>query len=217
MSFLQFAVWGAYLTSMGNYLASIGLAPRIGLFYAMQGIVSIVMPAVMGIVADRWIPVQRLLGYCHALAAVFIIMAGWYGANAGTEASFSTLFLLYSLSVTFYMPTIALSNSVAYTVLTDNGYDTIKAFPPIRTLGTVGFIFAMLFVNFSGMLNGSLLLILVKQMVLSFQNTYQQFYVSGFLGIILFLFSFFTATLCSKQQCRKNLDRCVGFKGICVI
>jgi len=63
MSFLQFAVWGAYLTSMGSYLASIGMGGKIGLFYAMQGIVSIIMPAIMGIVADRWIPVQRLLGY----------------------------------------------------------------------------------------------------------------------------------------------------------
>src|SRR5690606_39847595 len=67
MNFLEFAVWGAYLTSMGNYLGSIGLGPKIGLFYAMQGIVSIFMPAILGIVADRWIPVQRLLGISHAL------------------------------------------------------------------------------------------------------------------------------------------------------
>ena len=73
MNFLQFAVWGAYLTSMGNYLGSIGLGPKIGLFYAMQGIVSIFMPAILGIVADRWIPAQRLLGICHAIAAIFII------------------------------------------------------------------------------------------------------------------------------------------------
>src|SRR5690554_1111518 len=214
MSFLQFAVWGAYLTSMGNYLASIGLAPRIGLFYAMQGIISIVMPAVMGIVADRWIPVQRLLGYCHALAAAFIIMAGFYGASAGADASFSTLFLLYSLSVTFYMPTIALSNSVAYTVLTNNGYDTIKAFPPIRTIGTVGFIFAMLFVNFSGMLNGAFAFNFGKTAeFLSFQNTYHQFYVSGVLGIVLFLFSsLLPHCAVSSSSEKKTLTDVLGLK-----
>src|SRR5690554_8079882 len=184
MSFLQFAVWGAYLTSMGNYLASIGMASKIGLFYAMQGIVSIILPAVMGIIADRWIPVQRLFGYCHGLAAGFIIAAGYYGMIMGAEAEFSTLFFLYSCSVAFYMPTIALSNSVSYTLLTNNNYDTIKAFPPIRTLGTVGFIVAMLLVNFMGIENGSISFNFTGKIgFVSFQNTYSQFFVSGILGI----------------------------------
>lgn len=214
LSFLQFAVWGAYLTSMGNYLASIGMASKIGLFYAMQGIVSIFMPAIMGIIADRWIPVQRLLGYCHALAALFIISAGYYGYTAGSNTDFATLFSLYSLSVAFYMPTIALSNSVAYTVLTNNNYDTIKAFPPIRTMGTVGFIYAMLFVNFNGMLNGTFSFNFDNiEGFLSFQNTYHQFYVSGILGIILFLFSF-SLPHCSinKTDEKKTLSNVLGLK-----
>ncbi len=214
LSFLQFAVWGAYLTSMGNYLASIGMASKIGLFYAMQGIVSIFMPAIMGIIADRWIPVQRLLGYCHALAAFFIISAGYYGYTAGSNTDFATLFSLYSLSVAFYMPTIALSNSVAYTVLTNNNYDTIKAFPPIRTMGTVGFICAMLFVNFNGMLNGAFSFNFDNiEGFLSFQNTYHQFYVSGILGIILFLFSF-SLPHCSinKTDEKKTLSDVLGLK-----
>lgn len=53
MNFLQFAVWGSYLTSMGSYLASVGLASNIGFFYAIQGVVSLFMPALMGVVADR--------------------------------------------------------------------------------------------------------------------------------------------------------------------
>ena len=213
MSFLQFAVWGAYLTSMGNYLEkSAGMASKIGLFYAMQGIVSIVLPAVMGIIADRWIPVQRLLGYCHALAAIFIIAAGFYGASANVE--FPTLFLLYSCSVAFYMPTIALSNSVAYTVLTDNNYDTIKAFPPIRTLGTVGFICAMLFVNFTGMIDGSYGINFSNNPAfLSFQNTHHQFFVSGILGIILFLFSFVLPHCpVNKGEGKKTLSDALGLR-----
>ena len=214
MSFLQFAVWGAYLTSMGNYLASIGMASKIGLFYAVQGVVSIFMPAIMGIIADRWIPVQRLLGYCHALSALFIIAAGYYGASSGEAADFYTLFTLYTLSVAFYMPTIALSNSVSYTVLTNNNYDTIKAFPPIRTLGTVGFIFAMLFVNFSGFTSGNFdFNFSANNDFVSFQNTYHQFYVSGFLGIVLFLYSF-TLPNCeiNKTEGKKSLSDALGLK-----
>lgn len=214
MSFLQFAVWGAYLTSMGNYLASIGMASKIGLFYAMQGIVSIILPAVMGIIADRWIPVQRLLGYCHGLAAGFIIAAGYYGMTMGSQAEFSVLFSLYSCSVAFYMPTIALSNSVSYTVLTNNNYDTIKAFPPIRTLGTVGFICAMLFVNFTGIKDGSLSFNFTNQIGFpSFQNSYAQFYVSGVLGILLFLYSF-ALPHCpiNKDEEKKTLSEALGLK-----
>jgi len=79
MNFLQFGVWGAYLTCMGIYLSNIGMASHIGPFFAMQGIVSIFMPALMGIVADRWIPAQRLLGFCHLLAGLFMSAAAWYG------------------------------------------------------------------------------------------------------------------------------------------
>ena len=79
MNVIQWAVWGAYLTSMGSYLASVGLSTRIGIFYAMQGIVSIFMPTLMGIVADHKIPAQRLLGICHGIAGAAMLGAGLYG------------------------------------------------------------------------------------------------------------------------------------------
>ena len=191
MSFLEFAVWGAYLTSMGNYLGSIGLGPKIGSFYAMQGIVSIFMPAIMGIVADRWIPVQRLLGLNHLIAAIFMLATGYYGYISGPDVNFTTIFTLYTISVAFFMPTIALSNSTGYSVLKQNGLDVIKAFPPIRTFGTIGFIFAMLFVNFFGYTDGVLGFNFDSNpSFVSFQQDYHQFYVSGILGIVLFLYSF---------------------------
>ncbi|GAE14711.1 nucleoside permease NupG [Bacteroides pyogenes JCM 6292] len=143
MNFLQFAVWGSYLTSMGSYLANIGMGENIGLFYAMQGIVSLFMPAILGIIADRWIPAQKLLSISHFLAAFFMVLAGYYGMTAEPQVSFPVLFSLYSLSVAFYMPTLALSNSVAYTALDQAGLDTIKYFPPIRIFGTIGFICSM--------------------------------------------------------------------------
>ena len=179
MNIIQWAVWGAYLTSMGSYLASVGLATRIGIFYAMQGIVSIFMPTLMGIVADKFIPAQRLLGLCHGIAGAAMAGAGLYGMTAGTDVSFGILFGLYAVSVAFYMPTIALSNSVAFNILEQNGYDTVKDFPPIRVFGTIGFICAMLFVNFMTNGNG-----------IQYQHSYNQFIVSGVLGLTMLLYCF---------------------------
>ena len=179
MNIIQWAVWGAYLTSMGSYLASVGLATKIGIFYAMQGIVSIFMPTLMGIVADKLIPAQKLLGLCHGIAGAGMVGAGLYGMTAGADVSFGILFSLYAIGAAFYMPTIALSNSVAFNILEKNGYDTVKDFPPIRVFGTVGFICAMLFVNF--MTNGE---------GMQYQHTYNQFLVSGILGVIMLAYCF---------------------------
>ena len=117
MNFLEFAVWGAYLTSMGRYLGNIGMGADIGWFYSMQGIVSIFMPALMGIIADRWIQAQRLLGFCHLIAGVFMVLTAFYGFSTGLNSNFAVLISLYSVSVAFYMPTLALSNSVAYNAI----------------------------------------------------------------------------------------------------
>ena len=165
MNFLEFAVWGAYLTSMGTFLAKNGYGDIIGWFYAVQGIVSLVMPGVMGIVADRWVQAQRLLSLCHVLAGGFLLAAGWYGLQAGFQVG--VLFALYALSVAFYMPTLALSNSVAFNGLTRYGLDIVKDFPPIRVFGTVGFIVMMMTVD-----------------LLGYQDSSRQFLVSGALSLI---------------------------------
>ncbi len=172
MSFLEFAVWGAYLTSLGNYLGRIGLASDIKWFYAVQGIVSMFMPAIIGIVADRWIHAQRMLSLCHLLAAVFMAAAGFYCLSAGDAVEFGPLFWLYTLSVAFFMPTIGLSNSVAYAALTRMKLDTVKEFPPIRVFGTIGFICAMLFVNFT-----------------QFQTNCYQLFTSAALSVVLCVYA----------------------------
>lgn len=168
MNFLEFAVWGAYLTSMGNYLANHGMGTNIGWFYSVQGIVSLFMPALFGIIADRWIPAQKALSLCHFIAGAFMISASIYGLIAGEAVLFAPLFTLYTLSVAFFMPTLALSNSVAYNALDVAGLDTVKDFPPIRVLGTVGFIATMWVVDLCGL-----------------QATSLQFAVSGGLSILL--------------------------------
>ena len=173
MNFLQYAAWGAYLTSLGRYLGNAGLGPQIKWFFAMQGIVSIFMPTLMGIVADRWIPAQKLLGICHFIAAVFMALAGYMGMKYGVNIQFWQLFPFYALSVAFFMPTIALGNSVSYNALNQAGLDTVKAFPPIRVFGTIGFILSMWIVNFTG-----------------FKDGYQQLFVSAAWGLVLAVYSF---------------------------
>ena len=196
MNFLEFAVWGAYLTSMGTYLVNHDMAQHIGIFYAMQGIVSIFMPAIMGIVADRWIPAQRLLGFCHLIAGLFMGAMVYYANTAGGEIAFGTLFTLYSISVAFYMPTLALSNSVAYNALTKAGLDTVKDFPAIRVFGTVGFICTMWLVDLMG-----------------FQANEFQFATSGVIGILLFLYTFsLPACPVSSSNEKQSISEALGFK-----
>lgn len=196
MNFLEFAVWGAYLTSMGTYLVNHGMAQHIGIFYAMQGIVSIFMPAIMGIVADRWIPAQRLLGFCHLIAGLFMGAMVYYANTAGGDIAFGTLFTLYSVSVAFYMPTLALANSVAYNALTKAGLDTVKDFPAIRVFGTVGFICTMWLVDLMG-----------------FQANEFQFATSGLIGILLFLYTFsLPACPVSSSNEKQSISEALGLK-----
>ena len=190
MNFLEFAVWGTYLTCMGNYLGVAGLGDKISWFYAVQGLSSLFMPTLMGIVADKYIQPQWLLGFCHVLAGAFMLGCGWLGVHAGfgNEISDKPLFFaLFALSVAFYMPTIALGNTTAFTLLKKNGFDTVKNFPVIRMVGTIGFIVAMWFVNCAVWQDGSFSMTLADNNH-KFQYTYMQFVASGLLSIVLFLY-----------------------------
>lgn len=211
MNFLQFAVWGAYLTCIGQFLGKVGLGSYISWFYVAQGVVSIFMPAIMGIIADKYIQPQRLLGLSHLLAGGFMLVAAYFGyeatelaaanaANASYVADIWPIFIPYVLSVAFYMPTIALSNTVAFGTLTRAGLDFVKAFPPIRTLGTVGFIASMWLVNS-----------LSFGQELTAQQTYMQLVISGGLGVLLGLYSF-TLPACplNKEVGNKSLAERLG-------
>ena len=188
MNFIELAVWGAYLTSMGNYLGKAGMGAEISWFYAIQGVVSIFMPTLIGIVADKYIQPQRLLGLCHLLAGVSMCGLFWMGQTAG-QPDESLFMAVYTFSVAFYMPTLALSNTVAFTILKNNGLDTVKDFPPIRVFGTVGFIVMMWLVNCAAWDNGSLLFVLGDNNN-KFQYTHFQFLVSGLMSLVLFLYCF---------------------------
>jgi NHS family nucleoside permease-like MFS transporter len=201
MNFLEFAVWGAYLTCMGNYLGSAGLGSQISWFYAIQGIVSIFMPTIMGIVADKYIQPQRLLGLCHLVAGCAMLCLWYMGLSAGfgNELPNKGAFIaIYTASVAFYMPTLALANTTAFTILKNNGLDTVKDFPPIRVLGTVGFIATMWFVNCAVLEDGSFSFTLAEN-AHKFQYTYMQFFVSGILSLVLCCYCF-TLPQCKLEK-----------------
>lgn len=186
LSFLEFGVWGAYLTSVGIYLFGVGLGDKIGWFFAVQGIVSIFMPATVGTIADRWVPAQKMLALCHAVSAMFMALTGYLGMTKGADVSFVELFVPYSLAVAFFMPTIALSNSVSYIVLGNEGKDTVRIFPRIRVLGTVGFILSMWMTD-----------------LLGFKDSHNQFFASAALGAVMALYSL-TMPSCKPDASRKG-------------
>ncbi len=195
LNFFEFAVWGSYLISLGNFLSRVGLSEQIGWFYAVQGIVSLIMPAIIGICADRWVQAQKMLSLCHACAALFMAAAGVYCLTSADHLQFAPLFTLYTISVAFFMPTIGLANSVAYSALTKVGLDTVKHFPPIRVFGTVGFIFAMLFVNFTG-----------------FQTNCLQLFTSAAFSIFMALYSLTMPACPTSKGPAKTMAEALGLK-----
>ncbi|PZR19139.1 MAG: MFS transporter [Flavobacterium psychrophilum] len=168
MNFLEFFVWGSWLISLGSYMGGVldfsGL--QIGSVYTTMGIASLFMPGIMGIIADRWLNAERVLGICHIIAASFLLYAS-------TQTDFTSFYLAMLLHSFFYMPTIALNNAVSYAVLEKNNCNIVKDFPPIRVWGTVGFVAAMWAVDFAGWT----------------QSPYQ-LYISAGAGIFLGLYAF---------------------------
>lgn len=155
MNFLQYFIWGSWLISLGAYTSNIlGFdGVQVGSFFATMGFASLFMPGLMGVVADKWIPAEKLLGICHLLGAAFLVAASF-------QVDYAPLYTLMFLSVAFYMPTISLSNTVAYNALEKAGKDIVKDFPPIRVWGTIGFICAMWTVDLTGFKSSEMQLIL---------------------------------------------------------
>jgi NHS family xanthosine MFS transporter len=139
--FLQYFIWGSWLISFGGYLYGIGTKPtEIAFIYALAGFSSLIMPGIAGVIADKWLNSERVFGICHLIGAVALFFA----ARATTYSELCPLMAIY---LAVFMPTIALSYSLSYSLLEKVGADATKDFPPIRTWGTVGFIAAMWAVN----------------------------------------------------------------------
>lgn len=190
VSFLQFFVWGAWLTTLGTY----GFAYKqwsgaeFGAVFSTLGIASIFMPALMGIIADKWINAEKLYGALHILYGVTLFLL------AKTDDP-TTFFWILLIGMCFYMPTLSLSNSISYKLLKDSHYDVVKVFPPIRVWGTIGFIAAMWTTNiFSDEQSFSQFGISVGNSIANFFGNSlnaNQFYLAGIIAVILGIFAFF--------------------------
>jgi NHS family xanthosine MFS transporter len=145
MSFLQFFVWGAWLITVGNYWFATKQwsGAEFGAVFSTLGLSSILMPALTGIIADKFINAEKLYGMLHILGGLILC----YIPQVDSPTSF---FWVIFMAMLCYMPTISLSNSIAYTILKNNKFDVVKVFPPIRVWGTIGFIMAMWMTNLSG-------------------------------------------------------------------
>ncbi len=168
MNFLEFFVWGSWLISLGGYMFNVlhfnGV--QVGSIYGTMGVASLFTPALFGIVADRWLNAERVLGLCHILGAAMLM---W----ASTLHDFSMFYLAMLFNSFFFMPTIALNNTVSYILLDRKGLNAVKNFPPIRVWGTVGFVCALWVVDFCGWKESPL-----------------QLYVSAGAGLVLGIYAF---------------------------
>ena len=196
MNFLQFFVWGSWLISLGGYMGRElhFEGGQIGAIFATMGIASLVMPGIIGIIADKWFNAERLYGLCHIAGAGCLFYAS-------TATGYDQMYWAMLLNLLVYMPTLSLANTVSYNALEQYKCDLIKDFPPIRVWGTIGFICAMWAVDLTG-----------------FKNSSAQLYVGGASALLLGLYSF-TLPACKPAKTEKKtllssfgLDAFVLFK-----
>lgn len=182
MNFLQFFIWGAWLITIGNYWFGTKQwsGAEFGIIFSTMGIASLFMPALTGMIADKWINAEKLYAILHILGSACLFLIPQINSP-------SAFFWGILAAMIFYMPTIALANSIAYTALKNNNYDVVKVFPPIRVFGTIGFIAAMWIVNLTGN-----------------KSSENMFYISAVTSLVLGLYSF---TLPKCPPLAQNTDK----------
>lgn len=168
MNFLQFFIWGSWLLTIGAYWFQTRKwsGTDFGAIFSTMGIASIFMPAVAGIIADKWINAEKLYGIFHILGGILLIVLPWINNP-------DLFFWVMLVNMMVYMPTIGLSITIAYTALKMNNFNIVTAYPPIRVWGTVGFIVALWVVS-----------------LLGFETNPGQFYVAAGASFMLGLYAF---------------------------
>ena len=179
LNFLQFFVWGAWLITIANYWFGTKGWDNIGKIFSTLALSSILMPAIAGIIVDKWLNAEKLYGILHILYGAILL----YFPKIDNPDNF---FWIMFAAMLCYMPTISLSNSISYTILKNNNYDVVKVYPPIRVWGTIGFIVAMWITNLTGNKASS-----------------NQFVIAGSVAILFGLYSF-TLPKCLPQNSNAN-------------
>ncbi|VAV86028.1 Nucleoside permease NupG, partial [hydrothermal vent metagenome] len=188
LNFFEFFIFGAWLISLGGYLGGQlnFTGAQIGKIFMTLGIASIIMPAIIGIIADKYLNAQKLLGIIHVLGAVLL----YFLSQINNYDAFFWVMLAYLM---LYMPTIGLANAVSYSILEDNNFDIVKVFPPIRVWGTVGFIVAMWAIDF-----------------LEWTQSPNQFYFAAVFSFLLGVYSFSLPNVPYTQEKSKSLTERLG-------
>ncbi len=197
MMFMQYFIWGSWLITLGAYMMQTlnftGI--EVGLVYGSKGIAALIMPGLLGIIADKFIPANRLYIICHLICAIALFFAA-------SVTDPTIMFWVMFINALAFMPTIALSNSIGYFCLNKHQLDSVANFPPIRVFGTIGFIVAMWCVS------------LFK---LELSNT--QLYIASVASLCLALYSFCLPKIPTVQHkqstswaSRLGLDAFVLFK-----
>lgn len=176
MNFMQFFIWGSWLLTIGHYWFDnkLGTATQFSAIFSTMGFSAILMPALVGIIADKYINAEKLYGIMHMLGGVVLFCI----PLVRNPVEF---FWVMLLNMFFYMPTLSLSITVAYNALKNESKDVVKTYPPIRTWGTIGFIAALWTVSLS-----------------KNESSPNQFYIAAAVAIALGLYSF-TLPKCPPQ------------------
>ncbi|KUG09295.1 nucleoside permease [Solirubrum puertoriconensis] len=197
LSFLQFFIWGSWLITIGAYWFQTKQwsGAQFGAIFSTMGIASIFMPSLMGIVADKYVNAEKLYGFLHLLGGAVL-------CTVPLVTDPGLMFWVMLLNMIFYMPTLALSIAVSYSVLKREGLDVVKDYPPIRVWGTIGFIAAMWTVSLLGL-----------------EKSASQFYVAAGAAILLGLYSF-TLPACpptAKDTPSRSLVDVLGLKSFALL
>jgi NHS family xanthosine MFS transporter len=197
LSFLQFFIWGSWLITIGAYWFQTKQwsGAQFGAIFSTMGIASIFMPSIMGIIADKYVNAEKLYGVLHILGGAVL-------CTVPLVTDPGTFFWVILLNMIFYMPTLALSIAVSYSVLKRQGLDVVKDYPPIRVWGTIGFIVAMWTVS-----------------LLGFEKSANQFYIAAAAAFALGIYSF-TLPACpppAKDTPSRSLVDVLGLKSFALL
>lgn len=191
MSFMQFFIWGSWLITIGAYWFQNKQwsGAEFGAIFSTMGISAIFMPALIGIISDRFVNAEKLYAIMHILGATVLFCLPLVDNP-------TTFFWVILLNMIFYMPTLSLSITVAYTALKNNNYDVIKDYPLIRVWGTIGFIAALWVVSLTHN-----------------ETSVNQFYIASAVSLFLGLYAF-TLPKCPPLLKKENTKSFINALGL---